>query len=234
MTPNMTQRLLAEFTGTALLLTTVVGSGIMGERLAGGNVAIALLANSVATGAMLVVLITILGRISGAHFNPVVSAAMAVRGSLPAGDAVSYAAVQCAGGAAGVILAHLMFDLPALQMSQTVRTGSGQWIAEAVATFGLLLTIFGTLRASAAAVPAMVGLYILGAYWFTASTSFANPAVTLARTLTQTFAGIAPGDAPAFIMAQFAGAALAVAISAYLFEPSGAGLKSRPTAPDAP
>lgn len=202
----MRQKLLSEFLGTALLLATVVGSGIMAERLAGGNVAIALLGNSLATGAMLVVLITMLAPISGAHFNPAVSLIFWLRRELKAGTAVAYVFAQTTGAVAGVLIAHLMFDMPVLEVSQKVRTGSGQWIAEAVATFGLVVTILATLRANPTSIPVSVGLYIVAAYWFTASTSFANPAVTLARSLTDSFAGIRPLDAPAFIAAQIAGA----------------------------
>lgn len=207
------QRGLAEFLGTALLLAAVVGSGIMGEQLAGGNVAIALLANSLATGAMLVVLILIFGPVSGAHFNPGVSMAFALRGELPWRMVGLYVLCQLAGGFAGVWLAHAMFDLPLLQVSSHVRTGAGQWIAEFVASFGLLLAILGCVSRAPAAVAYAVGLYITAAYWFTASTSFANPAVAIARAFTDTFAGIAPGGVPAFIVAQLAGMAAALAVS---------------------
>ncbi len=213
----LARRALAEALGTAFLLATVVGSGIMGAKLSGGNVAIALLANSLATGAMLVVLIFIFGPVSGAHFNPAVSAGFALRGELPWPVAGLYAGCQVAGGIAGAWAAHLMFELPVLQISQTVRTGFGQWFAETVAAFGLLLTIFGCLSCARAAVPYAVGLYITAAYWFTASTSFANPAVTVARALTDTFAGIAPGGVAAFIAAQLAGTALAVLTAAALW-----------------
>lgn len=211
--PSPAQRGLAEFLGTALLLAAVVGSGIMGERLAGGNVAIALLANSLATGAMLVVLILIFGPVSGAHFNPGVSMAFALRGELPWRMVGLYALCQLAGGLAGVWLAHAMFDLPLLQVSSHVRTGAGQWIAEFVASFGLLLAILGCVSRAPAAGAYAVGLYITAAYWFTASTSFANPAVAIARAFTDTFAGIAPGGVPAFIVAQLAGMAAALAVS---------------------
>ena len=200
---------LAEALGTALLLAAVVGSGIMGERLAGGNVAIALLANAIATGAALFALITMFGPISGAHFNPVVTLALTVRRESPAGWVLPFLAAQIAGAILGVWLAHLMFDLPILQASTKVRTGVGQWAAEATATFGLVLLILLGVRKAAASLSAAVALYIVGAYWFTASTSFANPAVTIARALSNTFAGIAPGDAPAFIVAQLVGALLA-------------------------
>ncbi len=213
----MRRKFLAEFIGSALLLATVVGSGIMGEHLAGGNVAIALLGNTLPTGAMLVVLITILGPISGAHFNPAVTVAMAVTNHAEASGIVPYAVVQIAGAVVGVWLAHLMFDLPMLQVSEKMRWGTGQWIAEAVAMFGLLLTIYGGLRHNAASIPMLVGLYITAAYWFTASTSFANPAVTLARALTNTFAGIAPSGVLPFITAQAVGAGVAIAVARILF-----------------
>jgi glycerol uptake facilitator-like aquaporin len=203
------RRLGAELLGTALLLATVVGSGVMGEQLAGGNVAIALLANTIATGAGLVVYISVLGPISGAHFNPVVTAVMAARGALPARDAAAYLVAQIAGAIAGVWLAHAMFGLPLVQVSDHARADAGQWISEAVATFGLLLTILGSARRAPEQTPARVGLYIVAAYWFTASTSFANPAVTLARAFTDTFAGIRMSDVPGFVVAQAAGAALA-------------------------
>ncbi|MGD9786227.1 MAG: aquaporin [Hyphomicrobiaceae bacterium] len=209
--------LIAEGLGTAFLLATVVGSGIMGAKLAGGNVAIALLANSLATGAILVVLILVLGPVSGAHFNPVVSLTFALRRELPLGTLAPYVAVQVAGAIAGVVAAHAMFDLPLWQVSSTVRTGGGQWFAEAVATMGLVLTILGCLKADPKAVPYAVGLYITAAYWFTASTSFANPAVTIARTLTDTFAGIAPANAAPFIAAQLAGMVFALAVARLLW-----------------
>jgi glycerol uptake facilitator-like aquaporin len=211
------QRLAAETLGTAFLLAAVVGSGIMGERLAGGNVALALLANTLATGAILVVLILIFGPLSGAHFNPAVSLAFALRGELPWRDAGRYVAVQVAGALVGVWVAHVMFGLPVWQLSTTVRGGFGQWSAEFVATFGLLVTIFGCAARSPGAVAWAVGLYITSAYWFTASTSFANPAVTIARALSDTFAGIAPADAPAFIAAQLLGALAALALSRWLW-----------------
>jgi len=214
---SLTQRAFAEFLGTALLLAAVVGSGIMGERLAGGNIAIALLANSLATGAVLVVLILIFGPVSGAHFNPGVSAVFALRGELPWRTTALYAFCQVIGGLAGVWLAHAMFDLPLLQISSHVRSGAGQWIAEFVASFGLLLTILGCVRCAPASVPYAVGLYITAAYWFTASTSFANPAVTIARAFSDTFAGIAPAGVPAFIAAQLAGMVAAFAISRFIW-----------------
>jgi glycerol uptake facilitator-like aquaporin len=210
MSEPLSRRLAAEALGTAFLLATVVGSGIMGERLAGGNVALALLGNTLPTGAILVVLILIFGPLSGAHFNPAVSFAFALRGELARGELAPYIAVQIAGGIIGVFAAHIMFDLPIVQVSLHARSGPGQWFAESVATFGLLLTIFGCVARNAAATPYAVGLYITAAYWFTASTSFANPAVTIARSLSDTFAGIAPAGVPAFIAAQFVGMAAAV------------------------
>jgi len=215
-TGDLSRRVGAEALGTALLLATVVGSGIMAQRLAGGNVAIALLGNTLPTGAILVVLILVFGPLSGAHFNPVVSAAFAVRRDLAWRDAALYIAAQVGGGIVGVWLAHLMFDLAPLQVSQTIRSSPGQWLSEAVATFGLLLTIFGCLASAPASVPYAVGLYITAAYWFTASTSFANPAVTVARALTNTFAGIRPADVPGFITAQVAGAAAATLLFRWL------------------
>lgn len=206
---DMPRRLAAEALGTGLLLAIVIGSGIMGERLAGGNAAIALLGNTLATGAGLVVLITVFGPVSGAHFNPVVTLVFALRGEIGRGAAIAYAAAQTLGAILGVWAAHLMFAEPVFQVSAKLRDGPAQAFAEAVASFGLLLTILGTLRARADAVPMMVGLYITAAYWFTASTSFANPAVTLARSLSDTFAGIAPSSAPAFIAAQVIGALVA-------------------------
>ncbi|MEM9530664.1 MAG: MIP/aquaporin family protein [Pseudomonadota bacterium] len=218
--PDHARRLVAEALGTALLLATVVGSGIMAERLAGGNVAIALLGNTLATGAILVVLITMLGPISGAHFNPAVTFAFLLRRETSFGMAGAYGVVQVAGGIAGVWLAHLMFEEPLWQLSSNVRAGPAQGLAEAVATFGLVLTILATLRARAALVPMAVGLYITAAYWFTASTSFANPAVTVARALTDTFSGIRPLDAPWFIAAQFAGALAATFLCRWLLAES--------------
>lgn len=214
----MARCLAAEALGTAVLLATVVGSGIMAEQLAGGNTAIALLGNTIPTGAILVVLITILGPISGAHFNPAVSLAMCLSGRMPWPSLAPFIACQVLGGIAGVWLAHAMFDLSILQVSTKLRWSTGQWIAEATATFGLLATIFGGLRYSAAAIPMLVGLYITAAYWFTASTSFANPAVTIARALSNTFAGIAPNSVLPFIAAQILGALLAVALASWLFE----------------
>ena len=217
---TLARRLAAEALGTALLLAVVVGSGIMGQRLSAGNDAIALLANAIATGAGLVVLIGVFGPVSGAHFNPVVTLVFALRRQIGRGPALAYAAAQVAGAVAGVWAAHAMFALPILQVSPHLRDGPSQAWSEAVATFGLILTILGTLRFRPAAVPAAVGLYITAAYWFTASTSFANPAVTLARALTDTFAGIAPASVPAFVAAQFAGALAAAAFAAWLYRPS--------------
>lgn len=213
-------RLFVEALGTSLLLATVIGSGIMGAKLAVGTIGLALLANTIATGAILVVLILILGPVSGAHFNPAVSLVFSLRGELPLQELAGYVAAQLLGAALGVWLAHAMFELPILQISTTVRSGMGQWIAEAVATFGLLLTILGSVAAARSAVPYAVGLYIIAAYWFTASTSFANPAVTLARALSDTFAGIAPSGVPAFIIAQFAGAMIALVVSSRVWRES--------------
>ena len=214
---SLSQRVIAEGLGTAFLLATVVGSGIMAEQLAGGNIALALLCNSLATGAILVVIILMFAPISGAHFNPAVSLAFTLRGELSWQTAAIYTACQIAGGVLGVWAAHLMFDLPVLQISIKIRTGFGQWFAEAVATFGLLLAIFGCAARAPAAIPYAVGLYITAAYWFTASTSFANPAVTLARALSNTFAGIAPGGVMAFIVAQLLGMLVAVLIARLLW-----------------
>ena len=199
----MERKLAAEALGTALLLIGVVGSGIMGETLAGGNVAIALLANAIATGCMLYVIITVLGPVSGAHFNPAVTLAFALRNEISGRDAALYITIQIPAAILGVWIAHLMFNMNIMQSSETVhRTGLAQWSSEIVATFGLLFVIFGGLRARPEAVPALVAMYITGAYWFTSSTSFANPAVTIARGFTDTFAGIYPGHIPAFIIAQ--------------------------------
>ena len=211
------QRLAAEALGTGLLVAAVVGSGIMAAKLSGGNQAVALLCNTLPTGAILYVLITILGPISGAHFNPVVTAIFRMRGAIGSTLAASYVVAQIFGGCLGTIVAHAMFDLPLLQLSSTVRTGLPQWIAEAVAAFGLILTILGAVRFKPDAVPMAVGLYITSAYWFTASTSFANPAVTIARALTDTFAGIAPADVVAFIIAQSAGAFAGAAVASWLY-----------------
>ena len=202
---NLVRRLTAEFAGTCLLVAAVVGSGIMADNLT-NDVALALLCNTIATAAALVVLISVFGPVSGAHFNPAVSMVMLLLREMPATAFLCYCAAQIAGASAGTLLAHAMFELPLLQFSAHVRTGSGQWLSEAVAAFGLLLTILSVRRTKPNSIPVLVGLYIAAAYWFTASTSFASPAVTIARTLTDTFAGIRPMDAPAFILAQLAGA----------------------------
>jgi len=210
----------AEALGSLMLVATVIGSGIMAERLAGGNVAIALLGNTLATGAMIFVLITMLGPVSGAHFNPAVTLVMRLRGRIGPGTAAVYVVSQLAGGILGVWLAHLMFDMPILQLSHHVRAGPGQWMGEAVATFGLILTILGTARMRPESIPAAVAFYITAAYWFTSSTSFANPAITLARSLSDSFAGIAPSSVPAFIVAQIAGAVSARLVSEAIFSPT--------------
>jgi len=214
---SLARRAAAEFTGTALLLAAVIGSGIMAQRLSGGNVALALLCNTLATGAILPVLILIFGPLSGAHLNPAVSVAFAWRGELPWAVAALYSGVQIVAAIAGAFLAHAMFDLPLLQIATTARASAGQWLAEAVATFGLLLTIFGCVARAPQATPYAVGLYITSAYWFTASTSFANPAVTIARSLSDTFAGIAPAHVPAFIAAQAVGMLCAVLFARWLW-----------------
>jgi glycerol uptake facilitator-like aquaporin len=214
---SLPRRLLAEAIGSAFLLTTVVGSGVMGDRLSGGNAALALLANALATGAILIVLITMLGPISGAHFNPAVSMGFVLRRELRWLDAAAYTIVQIAGAIIGVWCAHLMFDLPVFQVSSKIRFGPGQWFSEFVAAFGLGLTIFGCLHCARAAVPTAVGLYIMAAYWFTASTSFANPAVTLARALSDTFAGVAPNGIAPFIVGQVLGLLAAVWVSRTLW-----------------
>ena len=210
------RKLAAEALGTLFLLATVVGSGIMAENLAAGNDAVALIGNTLATGAILAVLITMFAPISGAHFNPAVTLAFLLRREIAPGAATAYVVVQVIAGLAGVALAHLMFDLDVLQASTKARTGTGQWLAEGVATFGLVATILATLKARPSAVAAMVGLYISAGYWFTASTSFANPAVTVARAFTDTFSGIAPAHMPAFIVAQFVGAVLATGLFTWL------------------
>lgn len=211
------KRLLAEAIGTAILLATVVGSGIMGDTLAAGNDAIALLGNTIATGAILVVLILIFGPISGAHYNPAVTLVFLLRREIGPVEAGLFVVVQIIGGIAGVLLAHGMFDLDMVSEFTRPRTGGSQWLSEAVATFGLLITILGCVRFRVEAVPYAVGLYITAGYWFTASTSFANPAVTIARSFTGTFAGINPADAPGFIIAQIAGALLAFGVGLILF-----------------
>jgi glycerol uptake facilitator-like aquaporin len=213
----LSRRAFAEGLGTGLLGCTVVGSGIMAERLAGGNQAVALLGNTIPTGAILVVLITILGPVSGAHFNPAVTAVMAVLGRFPRNEVLPYVVVQCVGGIAGTILAHLMFDLAPLAIGTTSRTGASQLLAEAVATFCLILCILGGLRYAPQTVPWLVGLTITAAYWFTASTSFANPAVTIARGFTTTFAGIAINHVPGFILAQLLGAGVSAFLCTRLF-----------------
>ena len=212
------RRLFAEALGTALLLAIVIGSGIMGDRLAGGNDAIALLGNTLSTGAGLVVLITIFGPISGAHFNPAVTLVFALRRELSWGTAAAYLAAQLAGAVLGVWAAHLMFAEPVLQVSTKLRDGPAQWWSEAIATFGLVATILGSVRFRPEATPMAVGLYITSAYWFTASTSFANPAVTVARAMSDTFAGIAPGSAPGFIAAQLVGAVVGWALFGWLLK----------------
>jgi glycerol uptake facilitator-like aquaporin len=216
MRPELLRRIIAEFTGTLLLLATIVGSGIMGERLAGGNVAIALLANTLATGAMLIALILTFGPISGAHFNPAVTLADASQGGLPWPETPGYIAAQIIGAFAGVAAAHLMFREAVFSASRHVRAGNAQLFSEVVATFGLLCVIWGCARRRSSSVPFAVGAYITGAYWFTASTSFANPAVTLARSASDTFAGIRLVDAPGFIVAQLAGAAAATILFRWL------------------
>ena len=213
----MQKRLVAEALGTLLLVATVVGSGIMGESLAAGNDALALLANTIATGAILVVIILIFGPVSGAHFNPAVTLAFLLRREIDLKTACAYWPTQIVGGVLGTIIAHHMFELPLLQVSTHARYGISQWSAEIVATFGLVITIFGCLRHKPDAVPYAVGLFISAGYWFTASTSFANPAVTIARSLTDTFSGIAIGDAPGFIVAQLVGATLAAIFAAWMF-----------------
>jgi glycerol uptake facilitator-like aquaporin len=215
--PSVSRRLVAEGLGTALLLAAIVGSGIMAEGLASGNIGIALLCNSLATGAVLYVLITILAPISGAHFNPAVTLVFLMRSNIGIGLASAYVACQVVGAVLGTWITHAMFGLPILEISTTQRAEANLWLAEAVATFGLIFTILGALRWKPDAIPAAVGLYIVSAYWFTASTSFANPAVTVARSLTDTFAGIEPTGIPAFIFAQFAGAILASYFCQWLF-----------------
>jgi glycerol uptake facilitator-like aquaporin len=215
--PPLARRLAAEGIGSFFLFATVIGSGIMAEKLSTGNDAVALLGNTMATGAMLFVLITMLGPISGAHMNPAVSLVAASRGELGWRDAAAYIATQLAFGILGAWAAHWMFELPMVQFSVKARTGAGQWLGEAIATFGLILTILGTVRYRPQAVAASVGLYITAAYWFTSSTSFANPAITVARSLSDTFAGIAPHDVPLFIVAQLFGAACAAVLARALF-----------------
>jgi glycerol uptake facilitator-like aquaporin len=218
MTVTLSKRLTAEALGTGLLVATVVASGIMAEKLAGGSTALALLCNTIPTGAILYVLITMFGPIS-AHFNPAVSLVFAIRRKLPWVNLGPFVLAQVLGGVAGTLLAHTMFDQPIFQFSATVRTGLSQWVSEAVATFTLVLTILGTLKARPDSVAVSVALVITAAYWFTASTSFANPAVTIARALSNTFAGIAPGDVPAFIVVQLLGAGIALHTADRLFGP---------------
>lgn len=214
----MIRKYVAEALGTGLLLVSVVGSGIMGDSLSGGNTAVALLANAVATGCALYFLITVLGPISGAHFNPAVTLAFALRREITTGAALIYVLCQVGGGILGVWLTHIQFDLALLQASTTARTGIAQWVSEALATFGLLFVIFGGLRHRPEAVPTLVAIYITGAYWFTASTSFANPAVTIARGFTDTFAGISPVDVAPFVAVQLLTALLVTGLLAQLFQ----------------
>lgn len=224
---SLSRRTVAEALGTGILVAAVVGSGIMATSLT-ADTALALLANTIATGAILVVLITVLGPLSGAHFNPAVSLVFTLRGELPRRDLLAYVAAQVLGGLAGTIIAHLMFGLPLLATSGKVRTGATQWFSEGVAAFGLVLVIPAGLRFQRAAVPWLVGLYIVAAYWFTASTSFANPAVALARSLTDTFAGIRPADLGGFIVAELAGALLASLLMAWLLQPAAHNRKALP------
>jgi len=214
------REIVAEAIGTALLLAAVVGSGIMAERLAGGNVALALLANTLATGAMLTVLVLLFGPVSGAHFNPAVSLVFALRRELPLRRFAQYVVAQMVGAIIGVMCAHAMFEQSMVQISSTVRSGPAQWLAEFVATFGLIGTILGISRTRPQAVPYAVGLYISAAYWFTSSTSFANPAVAVARSLSDTFAGIQPANVPGFVVAEFAGALVALPLFGWLFDRS--------------
>jgi glycerol uptake facilitator-like aquaporin len=219
---DLPRRLVAEALGTALLVATVVGSGIMAESLT-KDVALALLGNTLPTGAMLVVLVTIFGPISGAHFNPAVTLVFALKRELTPREAGSYVAAQIVGGMIGTVMAHAMFALPLLDASLKMRTGAAQWLAEAVAAFGLVATILAGLRFERASVPWLVGLYIMAAYWFTSSTSFANPAVAIARSLTNTFSGIRPVDLPGFVIAEFCGALAALAFMNWLLRPGGEG-----------
>ena len=222
---NLSRRLAAEALGTAFLVATVVGSGIMADRLS-DDVALTLLGNTLPTGAILVVLISILGPISGAHFNPAVTLVFALRRSITPAAALAYVVVQIAGGILGTLAAHLMFELPLFELSTTVRAGPGQWWAEVVASFGLVGTILAALRFRADAIPWLVGLYITAAYWFTASTSFANPAVAIARSLTDTFSGIRPADVPGFIVAEMLGSALALFVFGWLLRANPAATES--------
>ena len=227
---GLAQRLAAEATGTAFLLAAIIGSGIMAERLSGESEALALLCNAAATSAMLVVLIIMLAPVSGAHLNPAVTLAFALRREIPPRIAALYVAAQFAGAVLGTVMAHLMFGQRALQVAGLDRNVPSLWMSEAVATFGLVLAVFGAQRTRPDSVPAIVGLYIFAAYWFTASTSFANPAVTAARALTDTLTGIAPSGVPAFIAAQTAGALAASALSACLFGTAGAARRGEPDA----
>jgi glycerol uptake facilitator-like aquaporin len=233
MAARMDRRLAAEGLGTALLVAVVIGSGIMAERLAGGNAAVALLGNTLATGAALVVLITILGPISGAHLNPAVTLYVALRREFPLRELPAYIGVQILGGLAGALLAHLMFDLPLIQISTHMRSGFGQWVGEFIATFALLAAIVGSRR-NASATPYMVGLVIMAGYWFTSSTSFANPAVTIARSISDTFAGIRPPDAPGFIAAQLIATVIAVPVLSWLFASPATGPTSQAAVSSAP
>jgi glycerol uptake facilitator-like aquaporin len=227
MQADLPRRLAAEALGTGLLVATVVGSGIMADRLT-DDVALALLGNTLPTGAILVVLITILGPLSGAHFNPAVTLVFALRREIEASAALAYVAAQVVGGVLGALLAHAMFELPIWQASTTVRSGSAQWLAEGVAAFGLVFTILAGLRFKPDATPWLVGLYITAAYWFTASTSFANPAVAIARAFTDTFAGIRPADLPGFIVAELVGAILAMALAGWLLATPKPVFETRP------
>ena len=218
---TLQRRLASEATGSFFLFAGVIGSGVMAEALAGGNVALALLANTIATGAILFVLIAMLAPVSGAHFNPAVSGVMAARGAISWREAALYGAAQLVGGLLAVAAVHLMFDLPILQASTKARAGIGQWTGELIATFGLILTIIGTARHRGEWVAPSVALYIVAAYWFTSSTSFANPAITIARSLTDTFTGIAPADVPGFVVAQVVGAGLGAVIGVRLFDKRG-------------
>jgi glycerol uptake facilitator-like aquaporin len=226
MKSNLGARVTAEFLGTAFLVAAIVGSGIMAERLSSGNVGLALLENTIATGAALVALILAFGPISGAHFNPVVSLADAMEGGLPWSDALRYIAAQLLGGISGTIAAHAMFGLPLISLSHHVRGGSAQFLSEFIATFGLMCVIWGCSRSRASVVPFAVGAYIVAAYWFTASTSFANPAVTIARSLSDTFAGIRPNDVPLFITAQVVGGIAATLLFRWLIPSLPLGPKS--------
>ena len=217
------RRLAAEGMGSFFLFAAVIGSGVMAEALSGGNVAVALLANTLATGAILFVVITMFAAVSGAHFNPAVSGVMAARGALSWGEAAAYVAAQLAGGLLAVAAVHLMFDLPILQYSTKARAGIGQCTGELVATFGLVVTIIGVVRNRVEWIAPAVALYIVAAYWFTSSTSFANPAITIVRSFSDSFAGIAPGDVPGFLVAQLVGAGLGAVAGRWLFDPSADG-----------